>query len=52
MLKYLSWFNYASDALIINQWSGVEDIKCDKEIALCFTNGDDVLNYFNINTVS
>lgn len=52
MLKYLSWFNYASDALIINQWSGVENIKCDKEIALCFTNGNDVLNYFNINTVS
>lgn len=52
LLKYLSWFNYASDALIINQWRGVENIKCDKELSLCFTSGDDVINYFNINKVN
>ena len=52
LLKYLSWFNYASDALIINQWKGIDKIGCDKELALCFTTGDDVINYFNINEVS
>ena len=26
-LKYLSWFMYSNEALLINQWEGVEDIK-------------------------
>ena len=26
-LKYLSWFMYSNEALLINQWVGVEDIK-------------------------
>ena len=27
-LKYLSWFMYGNEALVINQWDGVEDIAC------------------------
>ena len=26
-LKYLSWFMYTNEALLINQWKGVDDIK-------------------------
>ena len=26
-LKYLSWFMYSNEAMLINQWKGVEDIK-------------------------
>jgi len=27
-IKYLSWFNYSYEALVINQWSGVTNISC------------------------
>ena len=26
-LKYLSWFMYSNEALLINQWKGVDDIQ-------------------------
>ena len=26
-LKYLSWFMYSNEAMLINQWKGVDDIK-------------------------
>ena len=26
-MKYLSWFMYSNEALLINQWEGVEDIQ-------------------------
>ena len=26
-LKYLSWFMYTNEALLINQWKGVDDIQ-------------------------
>lgn len=27
-ISYLSWFRYAEEALMINQWEGVENINC------------------------
>ena len=51
-LKYLSWFGYANEALVINQWSGVKNIKCDTYEALCFLNGEAIIDYLNINVVS
>nr|QNH67970.1 ATP-binding cassette transporter subfamily G-like protein 4 [Brachionus plicatilis] len=46
-LRYLSWFNYANELLLINQWDGVENIACDEAIC-AFTKGDDVLNYLKM----
>lgn len=47
-LKYLSWFGYANEALVVNQWSGVKNIKCDTYEALCFLNGEAIIDYLNI----
>ena len=52
LLKYLSWFGYANEALLINQWHGNVTIECDKMRQLCFTSGDQVLDYFSAQPVS
>ena len=31
MVRYISWFYYGFSALLVNQWAGVEDIKCETE---------------------
>jgi hypothetical protein len=31
-LKYLSWFLYGFEALLINQWDGIENITCPAEV--------------------
>jgi hypothetical protein len=33
-LKYLSWFLYGFEALLINQWDGIENITCPAEVRL------------------
>jgi hypothetical protein len=33
-LKYLSWFLYGYEALMINQWTGIKDIPCPGEVGL------------------
>ncbi|UJR37986.1 hypothetical protein I4U23_030668 [Adineta vaga] len=44
-IKYISWFYYANEALIINQWSDVDNLPCDNlEAGLpCYRNGDEIL---------
>jgi len=43
-LKYLSWFLYGFQALLINQWSDVKDIQCPSNTTLpCLTTGEQVL---------
>ena len=49
-LKYLSWFKYGNAALMINQWTGVEDIYCpvpsnDTSVP-CIRTGEQVLVKF------
>jgi len=41
-LQYLSWFNYANEALSINQWQNVDFINCTGQVA-CPPNGTVVL---------
>jgi len=45
-LQYLSWFLYGFEALLINQWSGVDSISCpDVNSTLpCLTTGEQVLD--------
>lgn len=45
-LSYLSWFRYANEALLINQWSGVENITCNSNSS-CPRNGRVVLETYN-----
>jgi len=47
-IKYFSWILYGNEALLINQWAGVEDIKCefDNE-ASCVRTGREVLAIMN-----
>ncbi|CAL4129612.1 unnamed protein product, partial [Meganyctiphanes norvegica] len=43
-LKYLSWFSHSNEALMINQWSSVEEIQCSSNTT-CIGNGKEVLQY-------
>lgn len=47
-IKYLSWFGYANEAVMVNQWQGLRNITCDTDITLCFTEGESVIHYFNM----
>nr|QNH67900.1 ATP-binding cassette transporter subfamily G-like protein 1 [Brachionus rotundiformis] len=47
-LRYLSWFNYANELLLINQWDGVENIACNSSTTCAFRKGDDVLSYLKM----
>jgi len=47
-LQYLSWFWYAFSALLINQWSGLEDIECEEVGFPCLTSGQQVLATNNL----
>nr|QUF59469.1 ATP-binding cassette transporter Abcg-like5 [Brachionus angularis] len=42
-LRYLSWFNYANELLIINQWDTITNISCTT-VKCAFNNGADVIN--------
>ena len=45
-LKYLSWFLYSNELLVINQWDGAE-MDCDDPLkSRCFPTGDDVITFF------
>jgi len=43
-LKWISWFIYSYEALLVNQWSGVQDIACNTDLASpCVSTGEQVL---------
>ena len=60
-IKYISWFFYSYEALVINQWSGVANISCDDMGAniaihnetepdkMCIRTGLEVLDSLNFN---
>jgi len=49
-LKYMSWFKYGNEAMMINQWEGVSDFICPADenpnIEPCITKGEQVLHIF------
>ncbi|CAG0879464.1 unnamed protein product [Darwinula stevensoni] len=45
-VKYISWFYYGNEILMINQWKGVEKIECGESFA-CPRNGDEVIASLN-----
>nr|CAD7598245.1 unnamed protein product [Timema genevievae] len=46
-LSYLSWFKYANEALLINQWEGVDHIDCTASNTTCPKNGLVVVETLN-----
>nr|CAD7204145.1 unnamed protein product [Timema douglasi] len=38
-ISYLSWFKYANEALLLNQWEGVDHIDCTASNTTCPKNG-------------
>ncbi|CAF0976526.1 unnamed protein product [Adineta ricciae] len=44
-IKYLSWFYYSNEALIINQWEDVDNLPCENlDPGLpCYHNGDEII---------
>jgi hypothetical protein len=52
-LSNLSWFKYGNEALLVNQWSGVQSIACDNvDNATCARDGHVVLQTLNFYEVS
>jgi hypothetical protein len=48
-LRYISWFSYANEALVINQWDSIESIPCpDFNTTRCFQSGDEVIKYLDM----
>ncbi|XP_064110932.1 protein white-like [Macrobrachium nipponense] len=41
-LKYLSWFHYGNEALVLNQWTGVTNITCSTG-ETCYADGEAVI---------
>ncbi|KAJ8980924.1 hypothetical protein NQ317_011566, partial [Molorchus minor] len=46
-LAYLSWFKYGNEALLVNQWENVTDIKCPTVNSTCPKTGHVVLETYN-----
>lgn len=43
-VKYISWFNYGNEALMINQWADVEEFPdCNENSTLCYHTGTEVI---------
>nr|QNH67901.1 ATP-binding cassette transporter subfamily G-like protein 2 [Brachionus rotundiformis] len=52
-LRYLSWFSYSNEAILLNQWKGVKNITCaEQNRGFCFTEGEQIINYYNIDEVN
>ena len=54
-MKYLSWFMYSNEALLINQWDGIDDIKCRQTPLVpdnCTITGQDVLDQLHFSKVN
>ncbi len=51
-IKYISWFFYGMELLMVNQWQGIE-ITCDNRnitgSSRCFETGEAVLDFFKYN---
>ncbi|XP_048753747.2 protein white-like isoform X2 [Ostrea edulis] len=42
-LKYLSWFSYGNEMMVLNQWDGVTNITCSSNTR-CISQGDTVID--------
>jgi hypothetical protein len=59
-IKYISWFFYANDAVLIQFWPSIKSIPCSIQntnvsstcsATRCYKNGDEVLESLNIKKV-
>nr|CAD7404673.1 unnamed protein product [Timema cristinae] len=48
LISYLSWFKYANEALLLNQWEGVDHIDCTASNTTCPKNGLVVIEKLNL----
>jgi hypothetical protein len=51
-MRYISWFGYANEAIVTNQWRGVDNIECDQFNPNCFRRGSDVIEFLKMKEVS
>ena len=52
ILKYISWLNYSYELLVINQWSGVDNLTCPAGSQFCFEDGDEIIAYTEVKKVT
>ncbi len=51
-LKYLSWFLYSNELLVINQWDGFEFEPCDNFTLPCYPDGETVYKSLGFSKVN
>ncbi|KAF2898581.1 hypothetical protein ILUMI_07595 [Ignelater luminosus] len=52
-ISYVSWFEYGNEALMVNQWKGIESINCTASVtSICPKDGQIVLEMFNFSESS
>ena len=52
-MKYISWFNYGNEALVVSQWKDIDTIDdCNVTSILCYENGEEVIQTSGYETVS
>ncbi|GAB1608806.1 protein white-like [Argonauta hians] len=45
-MKYVTWFSFANELLLVNQWEDIESIKCTN-LTCVYHTGADVLNFLS-----
>jgi hypothetical protein len=60
-LRYMSWFSYSYELLMVNQWQGVTGIGCpfnatgasvgNGPVGRCFRTGEDIISGLKIDPV-
>ena len=55
-LKYISWFMYTNELLVVNQWADTNVTGCTPDViesgTPCFPNGNAVLEFYGFSEVS
>jgi hypothetical protein len=48
-IRYLSWFSYSNELLLLNQWDDVKNLTCRNNDSFCFKNGSEVITFLKLN---
>jgi hypothetical protein len=47
-IRYLSWFSYSNELLLLNQWDNYMNITCENNNTFCFRNGAEIIAFLNL----
>jgi len=50
-LRYLSWYSYAFETIMISQWENVNNIHCEYNSTFCYQDGEQVISFLKLEKV-